>query len=135
MSVRSKNRKNPTDVRVGSRVRVRRLMLAMTQEKLAEGLGVSFQQVQNYENGTNRISASRLVRVCEILSISPTFVFDAPTSEAKAEGTAAEDIDSFFATTQGLALSKAFMKIRNKATRRTIVALVENIADVQLSDD
>jgi transcriptional regulator with XRE-family HTH domain len=125
---------NPTDARVGSRVRMRRLMLSMTQEQLAEGLGVTFQQVQKYENGANRISASRLVRICEILMVPPSFFFDSSSVDTKSGDLSAEDFDSFFATSEGLSLSRAFVKIKNKATRRTFVALVESIADADPQD-
>lgn len=125
---------NPTDARVGSRVRMRRLMLSMTQEQLAEGLGVTFQQVQKYENGANRISASRLVRICELLMVPPSFFFDSPSVDTKSGDLSAEDFDSFFATSEGLSLSRAFVRIKNKATRRTFVALVESIADAEPHD-
>src|SRR5690606_13936188 len=70
---------NPIDIHVGSRVRLRRMMLGMSQEKLGEGLGITFQQIQKYEKGTNRIGASRLQHIARILSVPVSFFFeDAP---------------------------------------------------------
>src|SRR6185503_7237023 len=70
---------NPTDVHVGSRVRLRRMMLGMSQEKLGENLGITFQQIQKYEKGTNRIGASRLQHIARVLTVPVSFFFeDAP---------------------------------------------------------
>ena len=72
----AKKSPNPTDKYVGSRVRMRRLMLGMSQEKLGEKLGLTFQQVQKYEKGTNRIGASRLQHISQILKVPVSFFFD-----------------------------------------------------------
>lgn len=120
-----------TDVKVGMRLRTRRLMLAMSQEKLAKELKLTFQQVQKYEKGTNRISASRLQQICQILSVPVSYFFDELPSLKKAvTGASASinDVDRFLATSDGLALTKAFMKIESNGTKRMIVALVEEIA-------
>src|SRR5579863_7644312 len=77
----------PTDQHVGSRVRMRRLMLGITQERLANHLGITFQQVQKYEKGTNRISASRLQQLCDILSVPVSFFFEnAPEPNGRSQG-------------------------------------------------
>ena len=78
---------NPVDKYVGSRVRMRRIMLGMSQEKLGEALGLTFQQVQKYEKGTNRVGASRLQQISEILQVPVSFLFDGgPSGVANADG-------------------------------------------------
>jgi transcriptional regulator with XRE-family HTH domain len=124
---------NPTDKYVGSRVRMRRLMLGMSQGALAEQLGLSFQQVQKYEKGTNRISASRLQAMCHILQVPVPFFFDGGPQIARRSGrdlgAAASPtyISDFFVTSDGLALAKAFMRLGDRGLRRSIVRLVEQI--------
>jgi transcriptional regulator with XRE-family HTH domain len=124
---------NPIDVHVGARLRMRRLMLGMSQEKLGDALGLTFQQVQKYEKGTNRISASRLLQVAEVLNVPPSFFFDdAPdalsTVRLPSNELTPTDVAQFFAT-GGLALIKAFSQIRDAELCRRIVELVETIAD------
>src|SRR6187431_2424895 len=76
----AKKAPNPTDKHVGARVRMRRIMLGMSQEKLGDALGLTFQQVQKYEKGTNRIGASRLQQISDILKVPVSFFFEgAPT--------------------------------------------------------
>jgi transcriptional regulator with XRE-family HTH domain len=123
---------HPTDKHVGSRVRMRRLMLDITQEKLADHLGITFQQVQKYEKGTNRISASRLQHVGQILDVPVSFFFDqapelAGNARGRADSLSPTYIDGFLATSEGLALVKAFMLIDDPALRRSIVRVVEGI--------
>ena len=78
---------NPVDKYVGSRVRMRRIMLGMSQEKLGEALGLTFQQVQKYEKGTNRVGASRLQQISEILQVPVSFLFDGgPSGVVNSEG-------------------------------------------------
>ena len=123
---------NPTDKYVGSRVRMRRLMLGMSQGTLADQLGLTFQQVQKYEKGTNRISASRLQQMCQILQVPVPFFFDGAPHIAGQVGKGVEAplpayIPDFLATSDGLALVKAFMQINHSELRRSIVRLVEAI--------
>ncbi len=129
---------NPVDKHVGSRIRMRRLMLGMSQEKLGDGLGLSFQQVQKYEKGTNRMGASCLQQISHVLQIPVPFFFEGaprlpgqPTGIEEAPSPAY--VSEFFATTDGLALTKAFMRIKEPALRRRIVHLVEQIAGDDLS--
>jgi transcriptional regulator with XRE-family HTH domain len=121
---------NPTDKHVGSRVRVRRMMMNMSQEKLGDALGLTFQQVQKYEKGTNRISASRLYRIADILQVPPAFLFEGAPGQAKAKGDDRSPayVYGFLAMPHGLALTKAFIRIKNAKLRRSIVNLVEEIA-------
>jgi transcriptional regulator with XRE-family HTH domain len=121
------------DKHVGGRVRMRRKMLGMSQEKLGDGLGLTFQQVQKYEKGMNRIGASRLQHISHILQVPVPFFFeDAPnlSGEPKGFGEAlsSDYVSEFLATTDGLALTKAFMRIKEPKLRRRIVDMVEQIA-------
>src|SRR5881227_1233543 len=109
---------NPIDNYVGSRVRMRRMMLGMSQEKLGDALGLTFQQVQKYEKGTNRIGASRLQQIAGTLQVPATFFFEgAPASpEAPAtEGIAPYPVhvSDFIATREGVALMKAFTRVKS----------------------
>jgi transcriptional regulator with XRE-family HTH domain len=132
----AKKAPNPTDKHVGARVRMRRMMLGMSQEKLGDALGLTFQQVQKYEKGANRIGASRLQQISHILQVPVSFFFDgAPNVPGQPEGLGEAPspayVSDFLATSDGLALTKAFMGIKNAKLRRQIVNLVEQIA----SDD
>jgi transcriptional regulator with XRE-family HTH domain len=131
----AKKAPNPTDKHVGSRVRMRRMMLSMSQEKLGDALGLTFQQVQKYEKGTNRIGASRLQQIAQILQVQVSFFFEgAPSAitigrhEGLSEAPSPAYVSDFLATSDGLSLTKAFMKIRDAKLRRRIVDLVEQIA-------
>src|SRR5271165_61481 len=113
----AKKAPNPTDKHVGSRVRMRRMMLGMSQEKLGDALGLTFQQVQKYEKGTNRIGASRLQQISQILQVPVAFFFEgAPTLHPSPDGTTPAPsptyVSEFLATSDGLALTKAFMRIK-----------------------
>jgi transcriptional regulator with XRE-family HTH domain len=123
----------PVDKHVGSRVRMRRMMLKMSQTKLGDALGLTFQQVQKYEKGTNRIGAGRLMHIASILRVPVQFFFEgAPTfpgqRHSHGKTPASDYVSDFFATNTGLALTKAFMQIKQRAVRRRIVHLVEEIA-------
>jgi transcriptional regulator with XRE-family HTH domain len=128
-----KKKPNPTDRHVGSRVRMRRLMLDMTQTELADGLGLTFQQVQKYEKGANRIGASRLQHIAEILQVPISFFFEGAgdVGEFKAIEPKSLFVSDFLASSEGVALVKAYMKIKDAKLRRCIVQLVEQIAPRQ----
>jgi transcriptional regulator with XRE-family HTH domain len=120
---------NSVDKHVGSRVRMRRLMLHVSQERLGDVLGITFQQVQKYEKGTNRISASRLQQMSDFLKVPVPFFFEGvPDVDAKGNAASPDDVTGFLATTDGLALAGAFVKIRKGKLRRTIVDMVEQLA-------
>jgi transcriptional regulator with XRE-family HTH domain len=126
----AKKAPNPTDKHVGARVRMRRMMLGMTQEKLGDGLGLTFQQVQKYEKGTNRIGASRLQHIAHILQVPESFFFEGAPGLGGGEfpdAPSAGYISDFLATSEGLTLIKAFMKIKDATLRRTIVNFVAQI--------
>jgi transcriptional regulator with XRE-family HTH domain len=129
---------NPIDRHVGSRVRMRRILLGMSQEKLGEALGLTFQQIQKYEKGTNRIGASRLQQISTTLNVPPAFFFDgAPLNNTAKSGSGelavAEEASSsfvldFIATNEGLTLNKAFSRIRDPKVRKRIIDLVTSLA-------
>ena len=125
---------NPIDRHVGSRVRMRRMMLSISQTKLGDALGLTFQQVQKYEKGTNRLSASKLQESANFLQVPVTFFFEGAPSvpgapQAKGASPSPAYVTDFLATRDGLALIKAFMRIKDAKLRRRAVNLVEEIAD------
>jgi transcriptional regulator with XRE-family HTH domain len=125
---------NPVDRHVGSRVRMRRMMLSLSQEKLGDALGLTFQQVQKYEKGANRIGASRLQQIANILHVPVSFFFEGAPSQSlerpagMGEAPSPSYVSDFLATSDGLALTKAFVRIKDAKLRRRIVDLVEAIA-------
>ena len=126
---------NPIDQHVGSRVRMRRMLLGLSQEKLGEKLGVTFQQVQKYEKGMNRIGASRLQSIAEILDVPPSFFFeDVKGGEIRAPGFSEASsvyVVDFLSTVEGLQLNKAFASIKDQRVRRKVVDLVVAIATAE----
>jgi transcriptional regulator with XRE-family HTH domain len=125
---------NPTDKHVGNRVRERRLVIGMSQLKLAEAVGLTFQQIQKYEKGTNRVSSSRLQQFANILNVPVSFFFEggpnAPSQrKTKAVDPLISDVSEFISSSDGLALIKAFLKIKDTKLRRGITNFVEQIAD------
>jgi transcriptional regulator with XRE-family HTH domain len=130
---------NPIDRHVGSRVRMRRVMLGMSQEKLGDALGLTFQQIQKYEKGINRIGASRLQQISRTLDVPPAYFFEGapsfepvatpePTSTGVAEDPAASYVADFLATAEGLHLNMAFARIHDPKIRKRIVDLVCSLA-------
>ena len=117
------------DKHVGARIRSRRIMLEMSQEKLAAALGVTFQQVQKYEKGVNRVGASRLAQLADALQVAIPWFFEGEGAPRQGGDGSENLIDQFIATSQGVALVRAFISIEDVGTRRAVVALVERIAD------
>jgi transcriptional regulator with XRE-family HTH domain len=132
----TKKAPNPIDKHVGSRVRMRRMMLGMSQEKLGDALTLTFQQVQKYEKGTNRIGASRLQQISHILQVPVAFFFEGAPQHTDSNTMAnpmepapsPTYVSDFLATSDGLSLTKAFMRIPDPKLRRRIVDLVQQIA-------
>src|SRR5487761_1433379 len=123
---------DPSDKHVGSRVRMRRRMLDMSQIDLADALGMSFQQVQKYEKGTNRISASRLQQIANLLQVPVDFFFEglsAPSKTAKrtAEAFSHTDLTEFAASSEGRSLIRAYTKINSRPLKLAIVHIVEDL--------
>src|SRR5882757_1621357 len=116
----AKKAPDPIDKYVGSRVRMRRMMLGMSQEKLGGALGLTFQQVQKYEKGTNRIGASRVQQISQILQVPVAFFFEGapnlqphvPGANGVQEAPSPTYVSEFLATQEGLALTKAFIRIK-----------------------
>jgi transcriptional regulator with XRE-family HTH domain len=121
---------NLIDVHVGSRLRMRRMMLGMSQEKLGEAFGLTFQQVQKYEKGVNRMGSSRLQRAAEILEVSVPFFFEGAPGGHEPSKTAPSPayFNEFVSSEDGLRLIKAFIRIGPPAVRHRIVNLVQEIA-------
>ncbi len=126
---------NPVDQYVGSRVRMQRVLQGVSQEKLGQSLGLTFQQVQKYEKGTNRIGASRLQQIAKVLNTPPSFFFDgAPafssaTMPGFAEETGSTYVADFLGTMEGVLLNKAFVRIKDPKVRKRIVDLVASLAE------
>ena len=133
---KSARRANPIDAHVGSRVRLRRMLLGMSQEKLAEKLGLTFQQVQKYEKGINRVGASRLFELAQLLGVGVEFFYeDAPAMEGSAlavpgfaDRGGENYIVDFLNSREGLELNRAFMRITDPKVRRSVIELVKAIA-------
>jgi len=124
---------DPIDKHVGSRVRLRRLTLGLSQTRLGEASGISFQQVQKYEKGTNRISSSRLQQISNILQVPVSFFFEeAPKLKGEPHGNRGAPspayVSEFLATRHGHQLMKSFMVIQDAKLRRRVVDLVEQMA-------
>lgn len=125
---------NPVDAHVGSRVRMRRVLIGMSQEKLGEALGITFQQIQKYEKGTNRIGASRMQQISTVMGVPVSYFFeDAPGSDPKGKGfgesVGSDYVVDFLTTSEGLQLNKSFVKISDPKVRRKVVELVSALAD------
>jgi transcriptional regulator with XRE-family HTH domain len=121
---------NPIDRHVGARIRMLRMVRGVSQTDLGNAVGVSFQQLQKYEKGSNRVGASRLHQIADSLEVRPEFFFE---EETKGGVRGAKDlavIDDFILSRDGIALSRAFTKIADAKMRRRIVSLVEHLAEI-----
>ncbi|WP_425419926.1 helix-turn-helix domain-containing protein [Oricola indica] len=130
----NKKQPNPIDIHVGGRIRLRRTMMGMSQEKLGEQLGITFQQVQKYEKGTNRVGASRLQNIAAILGVPVSFFFeDAPGDSVTSEvggmnESSSSYVVNFLSSAEGLQLNRAFVRISDPKVRRRIIDLVKALA-------
>lgn len=129
---------NPVDQHVGRRVRMRRVLVGMSQERLGDALGLTFQQVQKYEKGTNRIGASRLQQIAGALDVSPAFFFEDMDAAGTSENRQVSDdasafVVDFLSTSEGLVLNKNFVRIRDPKLRRKVVELVTCLAEASWS--
>jgi transcriptional regulator with XRE-family HTH domain len=110
-------------------------MLGMSQEKLGEALGLTFQQVQKYEKGTNRVGASRIQQISEILEVPVSFLFEgSPSGAGFGEDASPAYVVDFLASSEGVALTRAFSRIGDGKLRRSIVDLIEQIATRESPD-
>ena len=122
---------SPIDVHVGAQIRMRRKSLGMSQSALAGRLGITFQQVQKYEKGANRVGASRLQAIASILGVDVSSLFANATPDGGEANPALGSINAmqtFVASNEGFSLNPAFSRIRSAAVRKSIVALVTSLA-------
>jgi len=124
---------SPVDLHVGTRIRMRRQLMNMSQEKLGSSLGVTFQQVQKYERGTNRVGASRLWDISRILDVPISFFYEGLDNDFEYQQVAESDqmpiVYDFINSSDGVALARAISKIKSKAVRRQILELARSLAD------
>ena len=120
------------DKEIGSRIRMRRMLVGMSQEKLGEMLGLTFQQVQKYEKGTNRISVGRMIDIAQVLGVEIGFFFEGLVGTKKGQGFTEPAqppfVTDFMATQDGHQLMRAFTRIKNPKTRRAVVQLAASLA-------
>ena len=121
-------RADSRDEEVGRRVRSRRLESRLSQTELADKIGVTFQQVQKYEKGVNRIGAGRLQRISEALQVPITFFFDAAPHAAERGASSLESAFGFMQTSGAVRMVKAFHRIKSRKARQLLVDMVEEFA-------
>jgi transcriptional regulator with XRE-family HTH domain len=122
---------NPIDQQVGARLRMQRMLVGMSQEKLGEALGVTFQQIQKYEKGSNRVSASTLKQIAQVLNVQPSFFLEDAMPRAApgfAESGSGSYVVEFLSTAEGVELNRAFSSIRDSKIRKAIVDFVVSLA-------
>ena len=119
---------NPIDRHIGSRVRARRVMLGMSQEKLAEALGLTFQQIQKYEKGVNRIGASRLLQMAGILDVSIEFFFEGAPGLPNVGLTGDSVMAEFLTSPDSDRLVRSFVRLRDDEARTRVADLVDWLA-------
>lgn len=124
----AKKQTNPIDVQVGNRVRIRRMLIGMSQERLGDLLGLTFQQVQKYEKGVNRIGAGRLYEVARILNVPIDFFYEGVAASGP-DSEAAPPVMEFVSSGEGLHLALAFMKIKEPRVRKRVLDLVKSLAE------
>ena len=126
---------NPIDIHVGSRIRLRRQLMKMSQEKLGDELGVTFQQVQEYERGANRVGASRLYRLSRVLEVPVQFFFEGLNDQTAITAMADNDqtpiVYDFIQSSDGVSLAESFSRIKDSKVRRRVLELVRTLANEQ----
>jgi transcriptional regulator with XRE-family HTH domain len=128
-----RGKEQPTDIYIGKRVRMRRMQVGISQTELGDELGISFQQVQKYENGSNRLSASKLQLMATFLKVPVSFFFEGGPAESNHKKNASPEFTfaNLLSTAQGLALCSAFEKIESKAVRTAVTSLVVALSAAQ----
>jgi transcriptional regulator with XRE-family HTH domain len=122
----SKNNTAELEARIGERIRSRRIRAGVSQENLGKPLGITFQQIQKYEKGTNRVSAGRLLKIAEVLECS---VMDFFEGLQDSRTSAAAEFSKFMATKEGIEIIEAMMRIRTQELRRTVIDIAEKLAE------
>lgn len=118
------------DIYVGSRIRIRRKSLGISQVQLADGLGITFQQIQKYERGANRISASKLYDAAKFLKVPVAYFFDGLEGDSgHIDDTRMQNLNAFVATTEGFELAQSFPRIVDGKVRRQILHLARMLAN------
>ncbi len=136
----NKKSPNPVDIHVGSRLRLRRMLVGLSQEKLGDSMELTFQQIQKYEKGVNRIGASRLFKLSQVLDVPVQFFFEGmpSTGIAANPGMAERDTDAFLYeflnTRDGLELNRAFIKVGDSNVRRSVIDLVRSLGRIAAKD-
>ncbi len=130
---------NPVDLHVGSRIRLRRKILGVSQERLADALGLTFQQVQKYERGANRVSASKLYEIAATLQTQIAYFFEgladpSAIQEGETAPVAERFVLDFLMTPEGLELAGLFPKITRARVRRRVLDLVRSMAEDEAED-
>ncbi|AJD44728.1 helix-turn-helix transcriptional regulator [Rhizobium sp. SEMIA 4085] len=133
------NAKEPSavDIEVGRRIRMQRRVLGMSQSALAERVSVTFQQVQKYEKGSNRVGASRLQGIADCLNVPVSFFFEGMAGADESEPglvKGMDDLTGFISTAEGLALNRAFLAVKDARIRQKIVGLVKSLASLEGDD-
>jgi transcriptional regulator with XRE-family HTH domain len=128
-----KKQANPVDAQVGNRVRLRRMLIGMSQERLGELLGLTFQQVQKYEKGVNRIGAGRLFQVAHILGVPISYFYEGVAEQMSGSsgsilGVVTPPVMEFLASGEGLQLSLAFMRVKDAKVRKRVIDLIKSLA-------
>jgi transcriptional regulator with XRE-family HTH domain len=127
---------NAIDVEVGARIKLKRKIKGVSQQTLAGELGVTFQQVQKYEKGVNRVGASRLSQIATALDVPVSYFFDGNQGARQDDGNVrvtreTDEVALFLSSTDGLSLNRAFVKIPSAAVRKKVVSLVKSLARVE----
>ncbi|GAA5666379.1 helix-turn-helix transcriptional regulator (plasmid) [Nitratireductor rhodophyticola] len=126
---------DPIDVEVGSKIKAQRRLRGMSQDTLAAALGVTFQQIQKYEKGTNRVSSSRLAVIAKTFGVPPSYFFPGADDTGQGMVAAAPELASFLETNEGRDLNLAFSRISSHRMRRKVVGLVTALADAFRRED
>jgi transcriptional regulator with XRE-family HTH domain len=133
LSAVAKKQANPVDAHVGNRMRLRRMIIGLSQEKMGEMLGLTFQQVQKYEKGVNRIGAGRLYQIADILSVPIAYFYEgfagAEERRAANDDTATKPVMDFLSSGEGLQLTLAFMRIKDGKVRKRVIDLIKTLSE------
>ncbi|MDD9332195.1 MAG: helix-turn-helix transcriptional regulator [Bartonella sp.] len=134
---KTRKKPDPMDIYVGTRIRLRRNILGLTQEKLGEKLGITFQQIQKYEKGTNRVGASRLQAIAEIMDVPVSYFFDKGIGIQSLEGFTESDNNfiDFCSSSEGIQLMRAFTNISDAKVRRKIIDLAKALSEEDHNDE
>ena len=125
----------PVDKLIGTRIRLQRTAIGMSQEKLGDILGITFQQIQKYEKGTNRVGAARLQAIADALGVPVSFFFEQRSSVGDTPEGAPYGIQDLLTSKEGIELARAFLKIENPAMRRALVDMARAAATAPLAEE